>query len=274
MRWLVFGTLVLALLGAAYVGVRAVENGLEGKHGSYSDARGATVLRYSLRSSLLGRRLDEVGIVPAGGGRRPLLVFLHGRGMPSDGLLSDELFRDLAALGRRAPALVFVDGGDHSYYHDRRDGPWGRYVLREAIPDAIRRLHADAGRVAIGGVSMGGFGALDLARLAPSRFCAVGGHSAALWDTAGETPPGAFDDAADFARHDVLAAARAGAHFGRGPAWLDTGAGDPFRSTDAELASLLHTALHVWPGGHDVAYWTAHMRDYLRFYADALGTCR
>ena len=121
---------------------------------------------------------------------------------------------------------------------------------------------------------MGGFGALDLARLDPARFCAVGGHSAALWDSDGETPPGAFDDAADFARHDVLAAARSGARFGRGPVWLDGGDADPFRSTDTELASLLHTTMHVWPGGHDLTYWNAHLAQYLRFYADALSACR
>jgi S-formylglutathione hydrolase FrmB len=274
MRWIALATGAAVLLAGAYAGLRAVERRLERAHGHYTDARGATVLRYTLHSPRLGRELDEVGVVPAGGGTRPLLVFLHGRGMASDALLSDRLFRDLAALGPRAPEIVFVDGGDHSYYHDRRDGPWGSYVLREAIPDAIRRLHADPRRVAIGGISMGGFGALDLARLDPARFCAVGGHSAALWDSGGETPAGAFDDDAEFARHDVIAAARAGARFGRGRIWLDVGAADPFRAADAELASLLHATLHVWPGGHDVAYWNAHLARYLRFYADALAGCR
>jgi S-formylglutathione hydrolase FrmB len=49
---------------------------------------------------------------------------------------------------------------------------------------------------------VGGFGAYDLARLNPGRFCAVGGHSPALWRSGGETAPGAVDDAEDFARHD------------------------------------------------------------------------
>jgi len=40
----------------------------------------------------------------------------------------------------------------------------------------------------------------------------VGGHSAALWEDAGASAPGAFDDAEDFARNDVFAAARAGAY--------------------------------------------------------------
>jgi S-formylglutathione hydrolase FrmB len=194
--------------------------------------------------------------------------------MHADGLLSSRFFAALASLGRRAPAVVVVDGGDHSYYHDRRDGPWGSYVLREAIPDAIRRLGADGRRIAIGGFSMGGFGALDLARRAPHRFCAVGGHSAALWERGGDTPVGAFDDAADFARNDVVGAARHGARFGRGPVWLDAGTADPFLRTDRELARLVHARFRSWPGGHAVSYWTAHMRAYLGFYADALAACR
>lgn len=170
--------------------------------------------------------------------------------------------------------MLLVNGGDSSYYHDRRDGQWGAYVLREAIPAAIQRLHADRRRVAIGGMSMGGFGALDLARNAPGRFCAVGGHSAALWRTGGETPAGAFDDAADFARHDLFAKSR---H--RVPVWLDVGTEDPFRSADTAFAQRLRArgarvTFRVWPGGHASSYWRAHLDAYLRFYATALGSCR
>src|SRR6185437_613719 len=88
----------------------------------------------------------------------------------------------------------------------------------------------------IGGISMGGFGALDLARLAPRRFCAVGGHSAAPWRSGGETPVGAFDDAGDFARYDVVGIARRHPRlFENARVWLDVGTDDPFRSADAEL---------------------------------------
>jgi S-formylglutathione hydrolase FrmB len=113
-------------------------------------------------------------------------------------------------LGPRAPVVLFANGGDHSYYHDRRDGRWGSYILHEAIPAAVRKYHLNGRRVAIGGFSMGGFGALDLARF--RRFCAVGGHSAAMWRTGGETPQGAFDDAEDFEQNDLIAAARADPH--------------------------------------------------------------
>jgi enterochelin esterase-like enzyme len=125
---------------------------------------------------------------------------------------------------------------------------------------------------------MGGFGALDLARLHPGRFCAVGAHSAALWTQGGDTAPGAFDDAGDFARHDVLAAvARANPYRGL-PVWVDVGTADPFRSADTRLAADLHrraanVAFHVWPGGHDAGYWRAHVGRYLGFYAAALAGC-
>jgi poly(3-hydroxybutyrate) depolymerase len=214
-------------------------------------------------------------VVPEGRGR-PLLVFLHGRGADPGGLLGGDLDQALEALGRRAPNVLFPSGGESSYWHDRRDGPWGRYVLEEAIPAAVRRLQADPRRVAIGGFSMGGFGALDLARLHPGRFCAVGGHAAALWPTGGETPEGAFDDAEDFARHDVLGAAAHGWPFGRARVWLDVGRDDPFRAAYTDLARRLGSRAHftLWPGEHQAAHVERHFSRTLRFYASALAACR
>src|SRR3954462_12192429 len=165
------------------------------------DTHGASVRRFTVKSHFAGRSLYEIGVVPAGGGKRPLLVFLHGRGLRPESLLSDEFFAGLAKLRERAPIVVALDGGDHSYWHDRRGGRWGTYVLREAIPRAARELGADPSRVAIGGISMGGYGAFEIARRARAgRFCAVGGHSPAFWLSSGQAAPGAFDDAADFNR--------------------------------------------------------------------------
>lgn len=247
----------------AAVVVAALLNGC----GSAVDDRGA--VRFDLRSRLLGRTLHEV-VLHAGPGR-PLLVLLHGRGMGTDGFLRQGLVMHLRALGGRAPAVLLVDGGDSSYFHDRRDGRWGSYVVREAIPSAIRRFRLAGRRVAIGGESMGGFGAFDLGRR--RAFCAVGGHSAALWRTGGETPTGAFDDAEDFARNDVLGVAKPGI-YGRARIWIDVGRSDPFHDTDVELARRLGVRAHVWPGGHGRAYWADHLGAYLRFYAAALAACR
>jgi S-formylglutathione hydrolase FrmB len=236
---------------------------------------GAHVRHFALMSRLVHQRLDVTLVTPAAAtAGRPLLVFLHGRGANQDSELSAELFAGLRTLGARAPVVVFPDGGDHSYWHDRSGAAWGSYVLREVIPTAVRLAGADGRRVAIGGISMGGFGAYDLARLAPRRFCAIGGHSAALWTSAGDTAAGAFDDSADFSRHDVIAAARARPGlYGNARLWLDGGDQDPFHGADETLAAALGIHMHVWPGAHNTDYWNAHWADYLNFYAAALAGC-
>ena len=229
----------------------------------------------TVESRMLGRTLEQ-RVVDSGPGR-PLLVLLHGRGGSPADFLADELYEALERAGPRAPSLLLVDGGDHSYFHDRRDGRWGAYVLREAIPAAVRKLRANPGRIAIGGFSMGGFGALALAR--NGRFCAVGGHAPALWRTGGETPAGAFDDAEDFARNDLFAwASPRRRPYGRAAVWLDVGRGDPFRDATQAFGRLLRArgqrpALHVWPGGHSHAYLRSHLDEYLAFYASALARC-
>ena len=204
----------------------------------------------STRGATLEQRGKNILVVPRRHGRW-LLVLLHGRGAGPKQFLTQPFFDELAALGRRAPEVLLLDGGDHSYWHNRADGRWGWLVLRH--------LH---GRVALGGISMGGFGALLLGPRA--TVCAIGAHSPALWQRAGDTAPGAFDDAADFARNDIFARPP---HYGRTPVWIDVGGGDPFHDTDVLYAKKIHAQLHVWPGGHDGAYWRAHIAQYLRWYA-------
>jgi hypothetical protein len=96
-----------------------------------------------------------------------------------------------------------------------------------------------------------------------------------MWLTAGETAPGAFDDAGDFARHDVVGLARTRGRrpWGRAALWLDSGRDDPFRRSDQVFAGALGITLRLWPGGHEGAYWRRHYREYLRFYAGALARC-
>ena len=72
---------------------------------------------------------DHLTVDP-GAPRRPLLVLLHGRGMKPNDLLWRELYDALESLGNRAPALLLVDGGESSYYHDRRDFAWGAHTLK------------------------------------------------------------------------------------------------------------------------------------------------
>ena len=90
-----------------------------------ADRRGAELVHFSVKSRLVGRTLHEVGVRPGGGGERPLLVFLHGRGLKPAAFFGDEFYAELDRLGPRAPIVVALDGGDHSYWHDRRGGRWG-----------------------------------------------------------------------------------------------------------------------------------------------------
>jgi enterochelin esterase-like enzyme len=265
------GLLPLALFVAAIVVGYAIQQLIA------VDRHGASEETVTIDSRAVGQPLNTTVVVPADApaeGNRSLLVFLHGRGGDEGSELDEAFFGALAEVGSRAPIVAFPSGGD-SYWHDRADGDWGRYVVREVIPEVVRRYGIDRRRVAIGGISMGGFGAYDIARLNPGRFCAVAGHSPALWRTAGETAPGAFDDAQDFARHDVIAAARRNPNlYGATPVWVDAGSADPFQPGDRALDRALKTVrLRTYPGAHEGAYWRAHYGAYLRFYATALARC-
>ena len=185
-RAVLFGAIALALAGC----------------GEDADTSGTEVSDFDVDSALLDRHVPATAVVPddAPESNRSMLVFLHGRSNDNRGNLDPELFDTIRALGDRAPVIVFPDGEKDKYWHDRASGRWGSYVLDEVIPQAAKRFDVDPKRVAIGGISMGGFGALDIASRSKRRFCAAGGHSPALWRSAGETAPGAFDNAGDFAR--------------------------------------------------------------------------
>jgi len=248
-----------------------------------ADKHGAQVEHLTVHSKAVHRDLGVAVVVPPKAppaGERGLLVFLHGRGGSDETFTGNEaVFAGLAKQGVKAPVVAFPDGSDHSYWHDRDGGNWGRYVMREVIPTVVERYGVDPKRVAIGGISMGGFGAYDLALLHPRRFCAVGGHSPALWFEAGETAPGAFDDAADFNRNDVVGMVRGNPDaFAGMRVWNDYGNADPFRVYDEGFVDYLEAdgadlSAHTGNGGHDGAYWDRHWAAYLRFYANSLARC-
>jgi len=246
------------------------------------DKHGARLVHLTVNSRAVGKELGVNVIVPprtGPAGDRSLLVYLHGRG-GYEGTFNDAVFRGLPSLhGRRGAIVAFPAGGDHGYWHNRREGDWDTYVADEVIPLVVRRFGIDPHRVAIGGISMGGFGAFDIALHHPGRFCAVGGHSPALWFDGSETAPGAFDDAADFNRNDVVGAVEGDPEaFGNARVWIDYGDEDPFRVYDESFVSALSAGnadlnAHSWPGAHEGGYWDSHWPAYQRFYVDALKHC-
>ena len=243
-----------------------------------ADPRGAEVERFKL-----GGR-THVAVIPEGvadAGERPLVVFLHYRGGDAaDELDNGRFFAALEDAGSRAPVFVFPDSSEASYWHDRRERAWGTFVWNRLIPEAVRRYGIDERRIAVGGISMGGFGAFDLARLHPGGFCAAAGHSPAIWQRAAETAPGAFDDAADFGRHDIVRVARRRPSVFRRTRhlWLDIGRSDPFIPGANAFAAALRAgevpvSVRRPSGGHDHDYWRSQWPSYVRFYARALQDC-
>jgi poly(3-hydroxybutyrate) depolymerase len=246
------------------------------------DRHGARFTHIELHSKAVGRDLGVNVIVPphvAPSGERPLLLFLHGRG-GYEGTFNDAVFRGLPSLrGRDGVVVAFPAGGVHGYWHDRPEGDWEKWVMDEVLPLVIRRFGIDPKRLAIGGISMGGFGAYDIALHNPGRFCAVGGHSPALWFDGSETAPGAFESAADFDRNDVVGTVqRDPGAFGDARVWNDYGDEDPFRVYDEGFVDALEAgdadlSAHSWPGAHEGGYWDAHWPAYQRFYVNALDHC-
>lgn len=246
-----------------------------------ADLHGSRLIQLTIHSRAVDEDLGVNVIVPPRAGprgERSLLVFLHGRG-GDEGSFNDMTLRDLPRLRRRQPVVAFPDGGDHGYWHNRREGAWDRYVMREVIPRVMDRFGIDPRHLAIGGISMGGFGAYSIALHHPGRFCAVGGHSAALWFDGSETAPGAFDSAADFERNDVIEMVQSDPNaFGDARVWNDYGREDPFRVynegfVDALRAGDTDLTAHTWPGGHEGSYWDSHWPTYQRFYANSLAHC-
>ena len=228
------------------------------------------VTSYQLQSKLLHRPLDQILVTPEGGGKgRPLLVFLHGYGGTPADTLGPAFLAALRRLGDRAPVVVLPDG-QTGWWHDRDEGRWGSYVLKEVLPAALARSGADRHKIAVGGISMGGFGALNLGRH-KGLFCAVGGHSPAVLEE--DNFGFGFDNTADFARNDLITIAKTRSPYDA-PVWIDVGDQDALRPADRLLAKELHArgadvSFHAWPGSHDGDYWNKHFDEYVKFYADA-----
>ena len=242
-------------------------------------AHGARILHYDVRSRFTHRTLAQTAAIPAGADavpeRRPLLVFLHGRGEHgNDSNSNGDFYAALAKLGDRAPAVVFPDGGTASYWHRRRSGDWGRYVLDEVIPQAVRRLHADP--------SASRSAASRWAATAPTRSPAAARRRSAP-SAATRRRSGCRPATRRPARSTTPRTTRPTTS-SRSPEPKDAGRGAgeplarrrrrrPLQSGHRRLRRGAHIRAHHSEGAHDDDYWHPHYARYLRFYASALARC-
>jgi S-formylglutathione hydrolase FrmB len=261
-------------------GADVVES-LAGSASQYVGRIEGTFREFTLYSPSLDRDMSYYAYLPPGyateGRRYPVLYMLHGGGgskdeWPAYGLVNDV---DRAVVSKDIrPLIVIMPQGDFGYWVNWVNaGPrWGDYVsrdLRRQIDSTFRTL-PDASHRGIGGLSMGGAGALQLAFNHPDIFQVAGSHSASLHLDDG-TFSTIYGSGEDFAQREPIDLANSAPGIDSLKIWVDAGEEDPWLERDEMLhENLLQRGVaHNWsilPGGHDGDYWTQNLPAYIRFY--------
>ena len=147
----------------------------------------------SVRSAALGRDLNFTVYLPDGykdaAVKFPVVYLLHGAGGDEsewvrkggatetlDGLIKRGLMRPtVAVMPTTGPASWWADGASEKAE---------TAMMTELLPyvEGKYKVTAERSGRAIGGLSMGGYGALNLALRYPTKFCAAGIISPAIYD--------------------------------------------------------------------------------------------
>lgn len=241
----------------------------------------------TVRSPALGRRGD-VTFFAAGApvGAMPIIILLHGV-YGSHWCWALKGGAHLAAARLRAagelPECIIAmpsDGlwGDGSGYVPHADHDPERWIVDEvpSIAALAFRSLIPGGPSCIGGLSMGGFGALRLAGKYPSRVAAAAALSTVTraddLDWFSKDARTSWSSApADLSVIDAL-------RDGQGkvpPLWLGCGTSDALVDDNRILVRQLREAgldfeYSEQPGGHDWHYWSEQVSEMLRFFGRAL----
>ncbi len=236
-----------------------------------------SIVNVRFRSEALGKHTSFNVIHPeAGNGPFPVLMQLHGYSDDSCSWLHES---NLARHVAPYPMIVVLpDGGTSRYLNLVTHERFGlqRYedlLMRDIPAEANRLFHVRLGQWAIGGLSMGGYGALRLGMKHPDRFASIWAHSAGLrpLDDAFLALLDDPDDASVEHWAERLATA------GNAPRLaFDCGVDDELLRYNRELDMRL-TAIGLahryaeHPGAHTWDYWDDHVREALVQHAEALG---
>lgn len=226
----------------------------------------------------------------------PVLYFLHGIGGDQSFLVISgawTVVEEAQEQKRLGEFVIITPAAGNSFYINSRDGRvrYEDFFIREFIPQmerGFRISRARAGR-AIGGVSMGGYGALRFAFKYPQMFSSVAALMPALMET---LPRGisnmnlasfigpAFGTPLDeaFWRTNTPFVFARTANLAGLKIYFATGSEDEYgfdagtRALDQLLTSrrVPHTA-HIYPGGHSGAFVSEHIEEALKFVWQAFG---
>jgi len=229
-------------------------------------------------SAALSREMQYRVVLPAkltAGQKIPVVYLLHGAG---GGFRDWSNYSDVARYAESGVLLVMPEGNS-SYYINAVDPPADRYedfIVNDLISDVESRFPVATGRSsrAVVGVSMGGFGAVNLALRHPDLFVFAGGLSSAL-----DVPRRAFTiKRLQQSRHFEAIFGPSGSEARRGndpfmllqkadPAatpylFLTCGEQEGLLPTNREFAALLaqrhfRYEFHTARGGHDWNQWNS-----------------
>jgi S-formylglutathione hydrolase FrmB len=193
--------------------------------------------------------------------RYPVAYMLHGAGGH---------YSEWVAYGLPESAEDLI------WNHVGTDGArWGDYITFDLVAhiDSTYRTIPQPSSRAIGGLSMGGFGALQLAFTHPEIFGVVGAHSPALHTI--EQISDLIDTTDEDAEFDPLELAKTLDPAYAPKVWVDAGDEDEWAERDLLLGQILDGRgiphqVQLVPGQHTADYWTGRAKDYVRFYARAL----
>ncbi len=188
--------------------------------------------------------------------RYPVLYLIHGLNFTEDQWVRlgvADTANTLIADGEIAPLIILMP-------RDRKDTRFDPAFVEDLIPHVDEHYHTLPQRAyrAIGGLSRGAGWSIHLGLRYPEIFGRVGAHSPAIF----------FGD-----ENNVLGYARAVDKTGPVPAlYVDVGEGDANRQSAFWLDQVFtwfdfDYTYRVQPGAHTEQYWSAHLDDYLRFYA-------
>jgi len=214
----------------------------------------------------------------------PVLYLLHG--------LSDDHTiwcrrTSLERYVRELPLIIVMPDGGRSFYTDAAEGlPYEQHIMADVIGFVERTFNVRADREgrAIGGLSMGGYGAMKLALKYPQVFGSVVAHSG-TYDMRFILRPDnpsrperrrIFGDDAIGGPDDVFALAErldpAQAPRIRFDCGVDDFLIEYSRALHAHMQALgIPHAYAEYPGAHTWAYWDEHIQEAIAFHWSTFG---
>jgi len=215
-----------------------------------------SVVTVACHSAALDRAVTYTALVPQAG-TPPFAVLYQLHGMNDDHrawLEKSNFLRHVDGL----PLVVVMPSGENSYYV----GPWEKLVTEDIPAHVARTFRVREGRAAIGGLSMGGYGAIRLGLLYPHLYGSIFAHSSRLKESADDHDVGWIAESADRATLPALA-------FDCG---VDDHLIDDSRRFHARLEALgLPHQYREHAGAHTWDYWDEHVREALAWHVRVLG---